>query len=56
MRILFIAPHLSTGGCPQYLLKKIVELNDSNEVYCVEYTDVTGGVFKKYFFLINCLL
>jgi FkbM family methyltransferase len=44
MRILFIAPHLSTGGCPQYLLKKIVELNDSNEVYCVEYTDVTGGV------------
>ena len=26
MRILFIAPHLSTGGCPQYLLKKIIEL------------------------------
>jgi len=44
MRILFIAPHLSTGGCPQYLLKKIIELNDSNDVYCVEYTDVTGGV------------
>ncbi len=44
MKILFIAPHLSTGGCPQYLLKKIVELNDSNEVYCIEYTDVTGGV------------
>lgn len=44
MRILFIAPHLSTGGCPQYLLKKIIELNDSNEVYCIEYTDVTGGV------------
>lgn len=44
MKILFIAPHLSTGGCPQYLLKKIVELKDSNEVYCIEYTDVTGGV------------
>ena len=44
MKILFIAPHLSTGGCPQYLLKKITELNDSNDVYCVEYTDVTGGV------------
>lgn len=44
MKILFIAPHLSTGGCPQYLLKKIIELNDSNDVYCIEYSDVTGGV------------
>jgi FkbM family methyltransferase len=44
MKILFIAPHLSTGGCPQYLLKKIVELKDFNDVYCIEYTDVTGGV------------
>jgi hypothetical protein len=44
MKILFIAPHLSTGGCPQYLLKKITELNDSNDVYCIEYDDITGGV------------
>lgn len=44
MKILFITPHLSTGGGPQYLLKKIMELNSDHDVYCVEYTDVTGGV------------
>lgn len=36
-KILFISPHLSTGGCPQYLLKKIQLLNPRNDVYCVEY-------------------
>jgi len=45
MKILFITPHLSTGGGPQYLLKKIIELKDDHDVYCVEYDDVTGGVF-----------
>ena len=45
MKILFITPHLSTGGGPQYLLKKIVELNNDHDVYCVEYDDITGGVF-----------
>jgi FkbM family methyltransferase len=44
MKILFITPHLSTGGGPQYLLKKIIELKDDHDVYCVEYADVTGGV------------
>lgn len=45
MKILFITPHLSTGGGPQYLLKKILELKDSHDIYCVEYDDITGGVF-----------
>jgi len=45
MKILFITPHLSTGGGPQYLLKKIIELKDEHDVYCVESDDVTGGVF-----------
>ncbi len=44
MKILFIAPHLSTGGGPQYLLKKIFSLKNDCEIYCVEYNDVTGGV------------
>lgn len=39
MRILFIAPHLSTGGLPQYLCKKIECLKDNNEIYCVEYAN-----------------
>lgn len=38
-KILFVTPHLSTGGCPQYLLKKIQLLKDIHQVYCVEYND-----------------
>jgi len=38
-KILYITPHLSTGGCPQYLLKKLRLLNDIHELYCVEYND-----------------
>lgn len=36
-KILYISPHFSTGGLPQYLLKKIEDFNDSSEIYCVEY-------------------
>ena len=38
-KILYITPHLSTGGCPQYLLKKLRLLNDMHDLYCVEYND-----------------
>jgi FkbM family methyltransferase len=41
--ILFIAPHLSTGGMPQYLYKQIECLIDVFDVYCAEWHDVTGG-------------
>jgi autotransporter strand-loop-strand O-heptosyltransferase len=39
MRILFLAPHLSTGGMPQFLLKRLESLKDytDNEYYVVEY-------------------
>jgi hypothetical protein len=43
-KLLFIAPHLSTGGLPQYLTKKIELLRDTYEIYLVEWADVTGGV------------
>lgn len=43
-KLLFVAPHLSTGGQPQYLLKKIKSLIDQYEIHCVEYDDHTGGV------------
>lgn len=36
-RILFLTPHLSTGGMPQYLLKKIESFNDISEIYCIQY-------------------
>lgn len=38
-KILYITPHLSTGGCPQYLLKKLNILNDTHQLYCVEYNN-----------------
>ena len=36
-RILYISPHFSTGGLPQYLVKKIEAFHSKSEVYCVEY-------------------
>jgi len=37
LKIVFIPPHLSTGGAPQYLLKKIKVLNKDHEIHCIEY-------------------
>jgi len=37
-KIIYIAPHLSTGGLPQYLYKKIEKFNAVADVYCVEYS------------------
>lgn len=39
MRILFLSPHLSTGGMPQFLLKRLQGLRNhtNNEYYVVEY-------------------
>lgn len=36
-KILLITPHLSTGGLPQFVLKKIQLLKDDYEIHCVEY-------------------
>ena len=47
MKILYIAPHLSTGGCPQYLLKKIQVLVKEHEVYCVEYSNHGGFTVQR---------
>ena len=39
MRILFLAPHLSTGGCPQFILGRLGSMKNhtNNEYYVVEY-------------------
>ena len=42
-KILFIAPHLSTGGLPQYLTKKIELIKNEFDIYLVEWVDCTGG-------------
>ena len=41
-KILFIAPHMSTGGLPQYLLKKIQTIKDQYDIYLVEYNYVSA--------------
>ncbi len=45
--ILIVAHHLSTGGMPQFLLKKIQALlsEDNVNVFLIEIQDVTGGKF-----------
>ena len=45
MRVMYIAPHLSTGGLPQYLCKKIEALKDIAEIIVIEYDDVGGDAF-----------
>lgn len=42
-KILMITPHLSTGGLPQFLLKKIECLINDFDVYLVEWENITGG-------------
>jgi hypothetical protein len=37
-KILFVTPHLSTGGAPQFTLNKISLLKDNFEIKCVEYS------------------
>lgn len=36
-KLVIITPHLSTGGLPQFVLKKIELLKDLYEIYCIEY-------------------
>ena len=43
-KLLCVAPHLSTGGLPQYLTKKIELIKDEFEIYLVEWDNLTGGV------------
>ncbi len=44
-KLLFITPHLSTGGLPQVMVKQIELIKDTYDVLVIEYTNITGGVF-----------
>jgi FkbM family methyltransferase len=37
-KVLFIVPHLSTGGLPQYTLSLIKKIMNDIDVYCIEYS------------------
>ncbi len=43
-KVLFIVPHLSTGGLPQYTFKLMESLKKDHNIFCLEYQDITGGV------------
>lgn len=36
-KLILVTPHMSTGGCPQFVLKKIELLKDVYDIYCIEY-------------------
>ena len=38
-KIVYITPHLSTGGLPQYLLRKIEAIIDKFDIYVIEHTN-----------------
>lgn len=40
-RLVIITPHLSTGGCPQFVLKKIELLKEEFDLHCIEYEYVS---------------
>ena len=42
--LLNITPHLSTGGAPQYLLKKIQLLKEEYDIHVIEYNDY--GIYR----------
>lgn len=41
-KILYLAPHLSTGGMPSFLLKQVELLNEYYDIYVVEYQFYTA--------------
>ena len=44
-KLLIIAPHLSTGGCPQVIVNKIELLKDTYQIKCVEYSNL-ADIFR----------
>jgi glycosyltransferase involved in cell wall biosynthesis len=44
-KILYVSSHLSTGGMPQYLFKQIESFITEYSIYCVEFSQITGGVY-----------
>lgn len=41
-KLLFITPHLSTGGLPQFLVKQLEVLRNKYDLYVIMYNDIGG--------------
>ena len=44
-KLVFVTPHLSTGGLPQYLYKQIVFFKDTYDIEVIECQDMGGNAF-----------
>ena len=55
-KLMFIVPHLSTGGMPQFVLKQIELLKDEYDIHLIEWDNITGGVYVVQRNLIESLL
>lgn len=42
-KLLYITPHLSTGGLPKFLLKKIEHLVDVFDIYLIEWANISNA-------------
>lgn len=42
-KLLFITPHLSTGGLPQFLLQKVLYLYNTFDIYVVEWDNISDA-------------
>ena len=43
-KLLYVTPHLSTGGAPQYLLRKLELLLNDYDIHVIEFQDF--GIFR----------
>jgi FkbM family methyltransferase len=54
-KVLFLVPHLSTGGMPQYTYDLMRKIKDDVEVYCVEYSMISHHFVVQRNRIINLL-
>lgn len=54
-KILLVSPHLSTGGCPQYLLYKVEHIFKDFDILVVEYENVSDEYVVQKNKLINLI-
>lgn len=54
-KVLFLVPHLSTGGMPQYTYDLMRKIKDDVDVYCVEYSMVSPDFVVQRNKVINLL-
>lgn len=54
-KVLFLVPHLSTGGMPQYTYDLMRKIKDDVDVYCVEYSFIAADFVVQRNRIINLL-